>query len=232
MRKHVLPEVVDRILSSPSPGVLLDAMDRELGYVGVSRFILLRFAQSGDPLDRWIVGSRDAVHFLDKYLYRVDPSVDPIIRHARTVVQPFFWYDIASDTRASRARRLGLPEGLVVPVPGPRGCVGIEWMGASGEGRDELKKFCIVIQAIGLACYYHLERYYGPPPLPPAQLTEREQEVLSLVAQGLSSAAIARMFHLSERTVEWHALEAMRRLGAKNRIQAVVLAIRDGLIAP
>jgi hypothetical protein len=39
------------------------------------------------------------------------------------------------------------------------------------------------------------------------------------------------MLRLSERTVEWHALQAMKRLDAKNRIQAVVLAIRDGLIA-
>jgi hypothetical protein len=51
------------------------------------------------------------------------------------------------------------------------------------------------------------------------------------LAQGLSSSAIARMLRLSERTVEWHALQAMKRLDAKNRIQAVVLAIRDGLIA-
>jgi DNA-binding CsgD family transcriptional regulator len=61
-------------------------------------------------------------------------------------------------------------------------------------------------------------------------LTEREREILNLVAQGLSSSAIARMLRLSE-TVEWHALQAIKRLDAKNRIQAVVLAIRDGLIA-
>ena len=75
-------------------------------------------------------------------------------------------------------------------------------------------------------------RDYGPPPPPSPHLTEREREILNLVAQGLSSSAIARMLRLSERTVEWHALQAMKRLDAKNRIQAVVLAIRDGLIAP
>jgi DNA-binding NarL/FixJ family response regulator len=53
-----------------------------------------------------------------------------------------------------------------------------------------------------------------------------------LVAQGLSSSAIARTLRLSERTVEWHVKQAMKKLDAKNRIQAVVLAIRDGLIAP
>jgi DNA-binding NarL/FixJ family response regulator len=40
------------------------------------------------------------------------------------------------------------------------------------------------------------------------------------------------MLRLSERTVEWHVTQAMKKLDAKNRIQTVVLAIRDGLIAP
>jgi DNA-binding CsgD family transcriptional regulator len=227
-----LPALVDRILSSPTPSVLLDRMDRELEVVGVASFILLRFAHSGDPLDKWIVGLRDAAEFLDKYLYSDDPSASPVIQHARTVVEPFFWYDVADELRVRRARANRLPEGLVIPVPGPRGCVGVEWMGASGEGRAELKKFCIVIQAIGLACYYHLERYYGPPPPSSPHLTVREREILNLVAQGLSSSAIARMLRLSERTVEWHVKQAMKKLDAKNRIQAVVLAIRHGLIAP
>jgi Autoinducer binding domain len=183
MRKHVLPEVVDRILSSPTPSVLLDRMDRELETVGAARFVLLRFAPTGEPLDRWVVGMRDSAEFLDKYLYRDDPSADPIVRHAKTVVQPFFWYDVADELRVRRARKLGLPEGLVLSVPGPGGCVGVEWMVASGEGRAELKKFSIVIQAIGLSCYYHLDWYYGPPP-PSHIITKREREVLNLVAQG------------------------------------------------
>ena len=61
---------------------------------------------------------RDSAEFLGKYLYRDDPSADPIVRHAKTVVQPFFWYDVADELRVRRARKLGLPEGLVVSVPG------------------------------------------------------------------------------------------------------------------
>ena len=50
------------------------------------------------------------------------------------------------------------------------------------------------------------------------------------MAQGLSASKIARVLGLSERTVEWHTAQAMKKLDAKNRIQAVVLAIRDGSI--
>jgi DNA-binding NarL/FixJ family response regulator len=55
--------------------------------------------------------------------------------------------------------------------------------------------------------------------------------VLDLVANGLSAQEIAEQVDLSARTVEWHMHQAMKKLGAKNRVQAVVLAIRDGLIS-
>ena len=63
-------------------------------------------------------------------------------------------------------------------------------------------------------------------------LTRREREVLDLGSDGLSAAEIGDFLNLSPRTVEWHIDKTMKKLGAKNRIQAVVLAIRDGLIAP
>jgi hypothetical protein len=107
---YKLPAVVDRILSSPTPSVLLDRMDRELEVVGVASFILLRFAHSGDPLDRWIVGLRDAAEYLNKYLYRDDPSASPVIQHAKTVVEPFFWYDLADDESVRTARAIRLPK--------------------------------------------------------------------------------------------------------------------------
>ena len=53
-----------------------------------------------------------------------------------------------------------------------------------------------------------------------------------MVTEGLSAHAIGKKLNISDRTVEWHIDKAMKKLGARNRIQAVVLAIRDGLIAP
>jgi DNA-binding NarL/FixJ family response regulator len=122
-------------------------------------------------------------------------------------------------------------EFLVVPVPGPYGCVGTMWMGG---GREKLLKYKLVIQAIGLSCYYHLQRHCDEEPNPPMttrSLKKRERDVLDLVADGLSAQEIAEQINLSTRTVEWHMHQAMRKLGAKNRVQAVVLAIRNGLIS-
>jgi DNA-binding CsgD family transcriptional regulator len=55
-------------------------------------------------------------------------------------------------------------------------------------------------------------------------LTAREREVLELVAQGLTTAAIARRLALAPPTVETHIESAREKLGAANRAQAAILA--------
>jgi DNA-binding NarL/FixJ family response regulator len=62
-----------------------------------------------------------------------------------------------------------------------------------------------------------------------ATLTDREREVVSLVADGMSNADIARQLTLSPLTVKTHANHAMTKLGARDRAQLVVLAYQTGL---
>lgn len=64
------------------------------------------------------------------------------------------------------------------------------------------------------------------------KLTDRERDVLRLVARGLSNRRIAAEFGLSEHTVRAHLREVMRKLKARSRIEAVSLGIRYGLIRP
>jgi DNA-binding NarL/FixJ family response regulator len=62
-----------------------------------------------------------------------------------------------------------------------------------------------------------------------AALTEREREVLALVADGMSNVEIARQLTLSPLTVKTHANHAMTKLGARDRAQLVVIAYQSGL---
>ncbi|WP_406161787.1 LuxR C-terminal-related transcriptional regulator [Streptomyces canus] len=63
-------------------------------------------------------------------------------------------------------------------------------------------------------------------------LTERELEVLGLIAEGLSNDEIARKLHLAETTVKVYSSHLFEKLGVRDRLQAALLAIRVGMIKP
>jgi DNA-binding NarL/FixJ family response regulator len=64
------------------------------------------------------------------------------------------------------------------------------------------------------------------------ELTPREQEVVKLVAEAHTNKEIAEILHLSEKTVENHRSNAMRKLGMRDRVELVRYAIRRGLVEP
>jgi two-component system, NarL family, response regulator LiaR len=69
-------------------------------------------------------------------------------------------------------------------------------------------------------------------PESPEELTERETEVLRLLAQGQSNKQIARSLHIAEKTVKTHVSNILGKLGVQSRTQATLYAIRTGLISP
>ena len=63
-------------------------------------------------------------------------------------------------------------------------------------------------------------------------LTDREREVLAVLAQGMSNKEIAHRLHVSERTARTHVSNILAKLGLRSRTQAALSAIEDGLVPP
>jgi DNA-binding NarL/FixJ family response regulator len=68
--------------------------------------------------------------------------------------------------------------------------------------------------------------------LPTAVLTPREDEVVKLIAEGLSSKEIASALHISLKTVERHRANVLAKLGMRDRTELTRYAIRAGLVEP
>ena len=68
-------------------------------------------------------------------------------------------------------------------------------------------------------------------PESPETLTERETEVLQLLARGKANKQIATSLHVTEKTVKAHVSSILAKLGVQSRTQAALYAVRAGLVS-
>jgi DNA-binding NarL/FixJ family response regulator len=103
--------------------------------------------------------------------------------------------------------------------------------------RDEADEQALVAAAMLLtAAGYRVDPM--PPALPVIEaqgdrpsLTARERQVASLLVEGASNKVIARRLDISVHTAKFHVAAVLEKLGARNRSDAVAIALRDGLVA-
>jgi DNA-binding NarL/FixJ family response regulator len=130
------------------------------------------------------------------------------------------------DEHVAAALRAGV-SGFLLKVSPPEQLVAAVRTVASGGG--------LLDPAVTLRV---IESFAGVPVTPREQarlldeLTDREREVLRLVARGLSNAEIASRLFLGEATVKTHVSRVLAKLGVRDRVQAVALAYESGLVRP
>lgn len=88
--------------------------------------------------------------------------------------------------------------------------------------------------AVTGAVVKHFRQHAERPPgtLPPQTLTGREEEVLNLLTKGMSNAEIAAALNVAPGTVKTHVATVLAKLGARDRVQAVITAYETGLVRP
>ncbi len=86
----------------------------------------------------------------------------------------------------------------------------------------------IVLESEGLPLPARTPHFRNPPPV--ESLTNRESEILTAIADGLTNKDIASRLHISEHTVKFHVATILSKLGASSRTEAVTIALRQGLL--
>ncbi|MGS1097161.1 helix-turn-helix transcriptional regulator (plasmid) [Aquamicrobium terrae] len=172
--------------------------------------------------------------------------IDPVqLLAARTSV-PFFWdYEAGADIRIRHfvtsetepvARYLldhDMSAGVTVPIHMPHGgyatVTGTLAQGATaGDALHNIADFGLLAQVFHEAAY---QAYPDTVPgLAPVQLSAREKQCLRYCADGYSAKEISRLIGRSIPTVVFHLSTATKKLGARNRTQAVTMAVRYGLL--
>lgn len=175
--------------------------------------------------------------------------VSPIAAVCRVTAQPFVW-DAATVAEAVRETRhrpqvswhltpdRGIYGGVTVPIHLPKARTGsVAWL-----ARDEAVDIQGVLAEHGdtlrLAAHRMMDLVYArraeavEEAEPSSRLSEREIECLSWAALGRTDAEIGELIHRSHTTARFHIDNAIAKLGARNRTQAVAIAAQMGLIHP
>lgn len=95
---------------------------------------------------------------------------------------------------------------------------------------DDPYELQMAVESVKIGIGYYSSRFKKCADNAPGHLTEREKEVLQMMCDGMSSKLIAEKMCVSENTVEYHRKQILRRIGAKNNVQAVSIALKEGLL--
>ena len=95
---------------------------------------------------------------------------------------------------------------------------------------DDPYELQMAVESVKMGIGYYSSRFKKCADNAPGHLTEREKEVLQMMCDGMSSKLIAEKMCVSENTVEYHRKQILRRIGAKNNVQAVSIALKEGLL--
>jgi predicted ATPase/DNA-binding CsgD family transcriptional regulator len=109
------------------------------------------------------------------------------------------------------------------------GTVRFEMLWARGRSRDVQEALAVAMVAVGAADLQDLPAAPTPARRGRFDLTPREQEVLALVASGMSDGEIARSLVISKKTVSVHVANIKAKLGASSRVEVATIALRESL---
>jgi DNA-binding CsgD family transcriptional regulator len=176
-------------------------------------------------------------YYRDQKLERIDPIINLTLR----ATSPFSWDEALPRTMTKRqtqfmaeSREIGVYSGITMPFRGPGNRVDLVSISRRKDDPPSERKRLAYLYALSAQVWQRSldfeatdARAVGEP-IP--RLSAREIECLAFSRDGVSYNEIGERLNISNRTVEYHMYSAMRKLGVRDKITAVVKAIHYGLI--
>lgn len=193
------------------------------------------------PLEQAFLRSNYSSDWRSKYDSEKLHYVDPTVGHCLNSTLPLIWEpktfsDIRQKELYEEACGYGIRSGITYPVHGANGEFGvISFVSdtlADKKFRRELGRFMPELALIRDYVFESSLRFVQSSRPTTVRLTERELESLKWAMLGKSSWEISRIMNCAEATVNFHFANARRKFKVNTRQQAVVKAIRLGLINP
>jgi len=214
------------------------AMEDALAPFGIESFIVTGLPTKWQPFEELVMASRWPAEFFMLYIENDYARVDPLSRRSIQSRMPFEWdadsYRTDPDPLVvemmQHAAQFRMRRGFLIPIHGPNGEEGYVSTAAADLDLSARAK-----ASIHLISLYAFERMHSLRRLLPQKrslLTAREREVLTWAAHGKSALQISQALNISKRTVDEHTQTATHKLGAANRTEAVVIALRERIIDP
>lgn len=204
--------------------------------IGIQYFMVIDAAPAEDNFSRALLLHNYPLRWIDRYARKHYFHNDPVALQCRESSTAFFWHEAEkrhaghphAAAIAREARDYGLAWGIGIPVREDERCNGWVSLAArqaavTANALPDLQQFCTDVFFTARTLRQAANRRT-------TRLTEREKEVLMWCSIGRTSADIAKELGLAEATVVSHLQNAMVKLDANNRVQAVAEAIRLGII--
>lgn len=226
---------IGRSIDMPHPAVIDDYSSNRLLTVEDGRALTSVLGWDADLVGQWI---RQRLHLISPIAAVCRMSTRPFAWDARTVADAVLENCGRDPVTWPLTPERGFYGGITVPVHMPRGRTGsVSWYSrdASVDVPAALERHGDLLR---LAALRFLDMAYSgraeaePDADASSPLSERELECLTWAALGRTDVEIGAVIHRSPTTARFHIDNAVRKLGARNRTQAVAIAAQRGLIHP
>ena len=176
--------------------------------------------------------------YRDSYLANQWEEIDPIIHHVHCTRRPIMWADICRHTHLNsrqktfleNCRDLGVHSGITIPLHGPGCHVDLISLSLRDEKTFEHARIPLV-HALTVQYWLRFCELQGEATASTPRLTPKERECLCWCKEGKTNWEIGEIMSISEKTVEFHLTNTIRKLSVSNRITAVVKGIQLGIIS-